>query len=202
MATLNVFVTRAGNACKYSDESWKITVWDCDLTLITKDKQAVNAHAPFILPPGRYIVRGTNAKGKKTQYAIAQLCCGESCVFLFVESELKPGGEPRPCHIEITSVVGIGTPAPTSVKVQGSAEQCDEVVVTVFGPTGKQAQVKTDVGHGEWTATLPAKGLGARCGEAIAVMARCSTDRRCFDQREISKLECRRPDRGQEDTPK
>ena len=94
------------------------------------------------------------------------------------------------CEIAITSVVGIssGGPVPDSIRVDGTATNCEEVLVEIFCAAGNLQGVAV-VGAGLWTIVFAnIEQLGCACGADISVLATCTKDG-CADKVAL-KLPC------------
>ncbi len=98
------------------------------------------------------------------------------------------------CSITITSVTGIGPPGgiPSSIHVNGTAVDCEEVTVTANCGGGAFSTTVPVAADGSWTANLSVPlNAGCSCGKDIRIHVVCTADPGCF--KDFSgAIECKR----------
>lgn len=85
------------------------------------------------------------------------------------------------CSVTISNIVGLGTPVPTAIKVNGGAVECSSVKVSVTcpGPTAVTKTVTVPVdANGTWTAEVD-HVPGCTCGHKVHVHAACVQNPLC-----------------------
>ena len=186
-AVLNVWIAKPGDPCYVDDHEWLVNIYDGHGniyhhgTTVYANLPASQGRWAGIIPPGCYVVQATgkdaNGKDLQTDHAIVEVhCAGEVCVRLYVSGGAKPGG----CEITITDVEGIGSPDPSFIQVRGTADNCNEVEVSVSCHDGATAKLIVPVtANGQWLSKLSVRDLKCRCGKGVVVHAWCTADPKC-----------------------
>lgn len=188
-AVLEVWISKPGDPCYVDDHEWFVTVYDADGniyrwgTKVYGNLDAPQAHWADTIPPGCYVVQasGKDANGGdiETDHAIVEVGCdGFVCVRLYVagSGDSKPNG----CEINITDVVGIGSPSPTVIQISGTAINCNQVKVKVSCASSTTGSTVVSVtANGLWTAIVNTSSLSCRCHGGVVVHASCAEDSKC-----------------------
>ncbi len=214
---LNVWIMAPGSACEIDDRKhWTVFTTDAhgepfawkNIDYTGGLKVGAPGHLECEIPPGTYIVWAELDQKNVTLRTHKAVVAVDAQPFVFVRllpdpTLPEPGDVPEPggeCDIEIRDAVGHLRPGhdlPSVIEVVGSAEGCEDLVVSIR--RADEEGVSHDSVHADGDGTWRAKfknELGFRCGETIYVEAVCEEDRECRAEREL-ELECRDP-RGAE----
>lgn len=99
------------------------------------------------------------------------------------------------CGISIVAVSGVTDTSGniTSIRVEGTAQDCDAVIVQVNSAGIPNSPRQASVSGGVWSVEIPrTEFTGAvRCGQSIEAIAVCRNDRNCLARSNDKPLECR-----------
>lgn len=199
MAIVDVWVAQPGSVCRVDDHSWTITIYDAHENVFQwggttyADLPAPKAHWVDKMPPGTYVVQGRSADGARTtDHAIVVADCdGTACVHLYVASHKRHGT----CTITVDRVEGLAPESTTagdvrSIRVSGSATDCDQVKVQVSCHTDSGTAIAVVAADGSWSTVVQLQGRGCRCGQPVKVLVACATDPQCSTETTVDALHC------------
>ncbi|MGH9714886.1 MAG: hypothetical protein ACRD5M_16450 [Candidatus Acidiferrales bacterium] len=198
MAVLDVWIAKPGNACQMDDGPWFVTIFDAHGNVFTRagsnysGQPAPQGHWSGAVPPGVYVVQAVSkARDLSTDHAIVSVNCNDTaCVRLYVSPKGGPSGG---CDIKIKQVIGIASnptaAVATAIRVTGTAQNCQEVLVTIICGSGRGQKTATVQGDGSWEVDVSIHG-GCRCGGSCQVTAQCVQNERCRDEYSTPSLKC------------
>ncbi len=200
MSVLDVWIAKPGNVCRMDDGPWYLTIFDAHGNVFTwagntySDQPAPQGHWSGFVTPGTYIVQAVSqAQGLWTDRAIVAVNCSDSaCARLYVGPKSGPSGE---CEIKVKDVRGIASnpsaAIATAIRVAGTAQNCQEVLVTVSCNSGSGQNTASVQSDGSWEVEVSIQP-GCRCGGSCQVTAQCVQNERCRDAYSTSALKCSR----------